>query len=90
MEVSTLKSISIELPDEIVELFGEAELEASLKQWTLLELVRTGKLSSGKASEILGMTRWEFMELMSSHDIPIANFSAEEIERQLAELASSS
>ena len=80
-----MKAISIELPDEIVELFGEAELEVSLKQWTLLELVRSGKLSSGKAAEILGMTRWEFMELMSSHDIPMANFSEEELERQIEE-----
>ena len=80
-----MKAISIELPDEIVELFGEAELEVSLKQWTLLELVRTGRLSSGKAAEILGMTRWEFMELMSSHDIPMANFSEDELERQIEE-----
>ena len=84
-----MKAISIELPDEIVELFGEAELEALLKQWTLLELVRTGRLSSGKAAEILGMTGWEFMELMSSHDIPTANFSEEELEKQLVELTSS-
>lgn len=80
-----MKAISIELPDEIVELFGEAELEASLKQWTLLELVRTGRLSSGKGAEILGITRWEFMELMSSHDIPMANFSEDELERQIEE-----
>ncbi|MBM3213161.1 UPF0175 family protein, partial [Candidatus Poribacteria bacterium] len=44
-----------------------------------------GKLSSGKAAEILGMTRWEFMELMSSYDVPMANFPAEELERQAKE-----
>ena len=80
-----LKAISIELPEEIVELFGQRELEASHKKWTLLELVRAGKLSSGKASEILGMTRWEFMELMSAHDIPMANFPEEGLQRQVKE-----
>jgi predicted HTH domain antitoxin len=85
MEVSILRTVSIELPEDVVKLFGEKELEASLKKWTLLELVRTGKLSSGKAAEILGVTRWEFMELMSSHDVPIANFPEEELERQMKE-----
>ena len=85
MEVSVVKAISIELPEEIVELFGQEELEASLKKWAILELVRGGKLSSGKASEILGMTRWEFMELMSAHDIPMADFSKEELLQQVKE-----
>ncbi len=82
-----MKSISIELPDEIVDLFGKDELEASLRKWAVLELVRAGKLSSGKAAEVLEMTRWEFMELMSDYDVPMADFSVEELERQLAEKA---
>ena len=82
-----MKAISIEFPDEIVELFGENELEASLRKWAVLELVRAGKLSSGKAAEILGMTRWEFMELMSDYDVPMADFSEAELERQLSEKA---
>jgi len=82
-----LKSINIQFPEEIVELFGEKELEASLKKWAVLELVRAGKLSSGKAAEILGMTRWEFMDLMSSYEIPIANFPEEELDRQVKEKA---
>ena len=80
-----MKTLRIELPEEIVELFGEKELQASLKKWAVLELVRAGKLSSGKAAEILGITRWEFMELMSSHDIPMTDFPEEELERQVAE-----
>jgi len=80
-----LKAISIELPDEVIQLYEEGELENSVKKWSVLELVRKGKLSSGKASELLGMTRWEFMELMSSSDIPMANFPPEELERQAKE-----
>ena len=80
-----MKAISIELPEEIVDLFSEGELEISLRKWAVLELVRAGKLSSGKAAEILGMTRWDFMDLMSEYDVPTANFSEEELERQLRE-----
>ena len=52
------------------------------RKWIVLELVRKGKLSSGKAAEILEMTKWDFMELTSSYDIPMANFPAEELEIQ--------
>jgi len=80
-----LKAISIEFPEEVVQLYEKGELESSVKKWSVLELVRKGKLSSGKAAEILGMTRWEFMELMSSYDVPMANFPAEDLERQAKE-----
>jgi len=77
-----LKAVIIEFPEEVVELYEEKELENSVRKWSVLELVRNGKLSSGKASEILGMTRWDFMELMSDYDIPMVNFSPEELESQ--------
>ena len=77
-----MKTISIEFPEEVIELYEEKELENSVRKWSVLELVRNGKLSSGKASEILGMTRWDFMELMSDYDIPMANFSPEELKLQ--------
>ena len=80
-----MKSVSIELPEEVVDLYEENELENSVKKWSVLELVKKGKLSSGKAAEILGITKWDFMELMSSHDIPMASFPAEELERQAKE-----
>ena len=77
-----MKAVSIEFPEEVIELYEEKELEISVRKWSVLELVRNGKLSSGKASEILGMTRWDFMELMSDYDIPMVNFSPEELESQ--------
>ena len=80
-----VKAISIELPEEITELFSEKELEISVRKWAVLELVRAGKLSSGKAAEILEMTRWEFMDLMSDQNIPMSDFPEEELERQMKE-----
>jgi predicted HTH domain antitoxin len=83
--VSTLKAVSIEFPEMVVELYGEEELKSSVRRLSVLDLVKRGKLSSGKAAEILGMTRWNFMELMSDYDIPMANFPPEELERQAKE-----
>jgi len=80
-----LKSVSIEFPEEVIELYGEEELKNSVRKWSILELVKNGKLSSGKAAEILEMTKWDFMELMSDYDIPMANFPPEELEKQAKE-----
>ena len=84
-----VKTTSIELPEEITDLFSKKELETSVRRWAVLELVRTGKLSSGKAAEVLGMTRWDFMELMSDQNIPMADFPEDELERQMKEKAGS-
>ena len=80
-----MKSVSIEFPEEVVDLYGEEELKSSIRKWSVLELVKNGKISSGKAAEILGMTKWDFMELMSEYDIPMVNFSPEELEKQAKE-----
>ena len=80
-----MKSVSIEFPEEVIELYGEEELKNSVRKWSILELVKNGKLSSGKAAEILEMTKWDFMELMSDYDIPMANFPPEELEKQAKE-----
>lgn len=80
-----MKTISIEFPEEVVELYGEEELKSFVRKLSVLGLVKKGKLSSGKAAEILGMTRWDFMELMSDYDVPMANFPSEELNRQAKE-----
>lgn len=78
-----MKTISIEFPDEIAELFEEKDIENSLKKFAILELVKEGKISSGKAAEILKMTRWDFMDLMSLYDLPNVNFSEDELDKQI-------
>lgn len=80
-----MKSVSIEFPEEVVDLYGEEELKSSIRKWSVLELAKNGKISSGKSAEILGMTKWDFMELMSEYDIPMVNFSPEELEKQAKE-----
>ncbi len=81
-----MKTVSVELPDEILELFDTNEIDKILKELAILELVKTSKLSSGKAAEILGIGVWDFMELMSKYNIPMANFSKEELRRQAQEM----
>ena len=44
------------------------------KEAVVLELLREGKISQGKASELLEISRHGLLDLMAKHDIPMADF----------------
>jgi predicted HTH domain antitoxin len=54
-----------------------------LKELSILELYRRKEISSGKASEVLGMERFEFVRYASRLGIPFFDMSKEELERDL-------
>ena len=79
------KTLTIQFPDLIMELLelSPEGLEESLKKMIVLELVRKGRLSSGKAAELLEMSRWEFMDLMTEYNVPMTDLTSEELDEQL-------
>jgi predicted HTH domain antitoxin len=80
------KAITIQIPDDVLPFWEtENRLVRTLSYLSVVELVREGKLSAGKASELLELTRWELMDLLARHDVPTVNFSKEELEQQLAD-----
>ena len=50
-----------------------------------LELYRRGMISSGKAAEILSMSRWSFIQHASRLGIPFFEMTGEERAEELAE-----
>lgn len=54
-----------------------------LKELSILELYRRKEISSGKAAELLGMERFEFVRYASRLGIPFFDMSEEELERDL-------
>jgi predicted HTH domain antitoxin len=44
-----------------------------------LRFYRERVLSLGKAARLAGLTRWEFTEFLSENDIPILDYSPEEL-----------
>ena len=49
----------------------------------VLELYRQGELSSGKAAQLLGMGREEFVRHASKQGIPYFQLEGEELEREI-------
>ncbi|OGL47518.1 MAG: hypothetical protein A2W05_03775 [Candidatus Schekmanbacteria bacterium RBG_16_38_10] len=74
----------VELPKEGAQ---DKQVLKKSKETMVLELLRKGKISQGKASELLGIDRHALFDLMAEHDIPMANFPPEELERQRVDAA---
>ena len=56
--------IEIELPDGAVDKPAEAELIRSVKEQAALKLYTDGRVTTGEAAGMLGLTRIQFLELL--------------------------
>ncbi len=56
----------------------ENQLSDKLRKVIVLKLVRDGKISSGKGVEMLGIDKYEFIEMMSKNDISYFTESPED------------
>ena len=81
------RTISIEIPDELLELLGsEEEIGKEAKQTLILDLVRRGKISRAKAADLLGINLWDLPEFLSGYEIPWFDYSREQLEEDMKAL----
>jgi predicted HTH domain antitoxin len=48
-----------------------------------LKMFELGKMSSGKAAELAGMPRVQFLETCGQYGVSVFNYPAEELEREI-------
>lgn len=81
------KSISIEIPDELLELLGsEDEIGNEAKRSLVLGLVRRGKISRSKAAELLEINLWDLPTTLSEYRIPWFDYSRRQLEDDMTAL----
>ena len=77
------RTLPLELPEELVTLLGSPEaLAAKAKEALVLELLREARISQGKAAELLGVTRWDILDLMVRYQIPSGPTTVEELHQE--------
>ncbi len=59
------------------------ELEHHLRLMAALKMFELGKLSSGKAAELAGMSRAEFFEACRRYHVSLFNYPDEELQKEL-------
>lgn len=77
---------TVELDDELAVLLEQIQqpLEKATREAVVLELYRRGIVSSGKAAELLGMQRFDFVRYADKLGIPFFRMSKEEWETEKA------
>jgi len=80
-----MRKIVVNYPDDLpaaVQLTDQ-ELERQLRLMAALKMFELGKLSSGKAAELAGLNRAEFLEACGRYGVSVYNVPAEELESEL-------
>ena len=77
-------ALTIELPEELLALLGSPEAAAAKARAALvIELLREGAVSQGQAARLLGVSRWELLDLMARYGVPSGPEAAEEMRREI-------
>jgi predicted HTH domain antitoxin len=78
--------VEIELPGDLLMALHipESEIGRRAQEWVVLELFQEGEISSGKAAEILGLSKSSFLDLLNERHLPYLDSEPEELAREVA------
>jgi len=87
-EASVMSTVKIDLEAGLAALLPQTNqtIQEAAREMIVLELYRRGTISSGKAAELLGMPRLEFIRHASRLGIPHIDMTPDEWEAEKAVL----
>ncbi len=82
-----MSEVSVQLEDEVVALLRQFNqpIQRSVRELVVLELYRRSSISSGKAAQLLEMSRSEFIQFASRLGLPYFALNQEEWEAEVAQ-----
>lgn len=85
-----VESLVVQLPCEVVPLLGSTPSDAAayLERLALIDLFRRGEVTSGYAAEVLGIGKWEFIELLGQHKVSYFDVTEDELRQEIEILRS--
>lgn len=88
LKAGSMSTVTIEIDEALATLLHQTNqpLQAAGREMIVLELYRRGSISSGKAGELLGMPRIDFIKHASGLGIPFFDMTEDEWEAEKAVL----
>jgi predicted HTH domain antitoxin len=80
-----MPTIQIELPDEVLLSLKETpeSFTKVIRMAAAAKLYELGKLSSGRAADLAGLSRVRFLQALGQYGVPIFDLTAEELAQDL-------
>jgi predicted HTH domain antitoxin len=66
-----MRTVQIEYPDDVLAGIDEEHLQTLAREAVFVRLYEQGLLSSGRAAHLLGMSRWEFLDLLGRYGVSL-------------------
>jgi predicted HTH domain antitoxin len=82
MSKQVVLEFSAELPDESLQ---DPDVLNKGKTAIVLEMLKKGNISQGRATELLDMNRHQLFDLMSENQIPVLNLTVDELDKELSQ-----
>ena len=81
------QAFEIEFASNVVPLIAKRKRDVphKVKEMIAIELFREGKVSTGKAAQLLGIKRLEFISLLSHLEIPYFSQDKEELLKEASQ-----
>jgi predicted HTH domain antitoxin len=81
-----MSTITVECPDEVLLSLKEQPAEAAVefRVAAAMKLFELGKLTSGRAAQLAGLSRVEFLQAAARYRVPAFRLTAEEVEQDAA------
>ncbi len=77
-------TLNVRVPNSLLSLgLTQEEIQRRVSEWLVFSLFSEGKISSGKAGKLLGISRLEFIKLLQASGIAFINFTADELNEEL-------
>ncbi len=89
---ATMVTIETEVPEDVYQtlqahgVFRE-QLSDRVRELLAIRFYKERALSLGQAARLAGHTRWAFIELLSANDVPVIDYTNEELEDEFDAVA---
>lgn len=78
-------NLNVRIPNDLLSLgLTQEEIQRRVSEWLVFSLFSEGKISSGKAGKLLGISRFDFIKLLQARGISFINFNEKELAEEIS------